>query len=282
MKKIVFLMVCFVVSASFGGTVSYWQLDGADWNGADSVGSHNLTAVGSNSTSNLKINPIPNPDTSVGFVGDAAVNPSASWFASDAWYSPNSSVEAQHDSTFDFDPTKSFTAEGWFRGTASGTVVGVRHSSAANHMFGGGYKGWTVYLTDSGSTLNFLVDGAAAGGYSTTISTAVVANELAHFAAVYDKDGFAPGIGLVSLYVDGELAGSSAASDQWGYHRGGSLAIGARDAGTGFNSLMMTGAIDEIRYSDEALGTDEFLNAVPEPATLLVLGLGGLFLRRKK
>ncbi len=282
MKKIMFLVLVLTAAMSFGETVAYWQLDGAGWDGTDSVGSHNLTAIGSNTTSTMRVDPITNPDKTPGFIGDAASNPAASWFSNNAaWYSPNTSDET-HDSTFDFDPTKSFTVEGWFRGsTTTSTIVGVRHA-ASSHTFGGSYKGWTLFLSTSGTVLNFIVDGAAGAGYSKQLTASVTVNQLTHFAAVYDSTGFGSGGGSLMLYVDGELAMTMAAAAEWSSHRGGSLAIGARDAGTGFNSWMMSGAIDEIRYSNVALGSDQFLNAVPEPATLLVLGLGGMFLRRRK
>ncbi len=286
MKKALVIIIVMCVASVNAVTVSYWELDGAAWNGSDSVGTHDLTAVGANTDSGLRVDPIPNPDLSPwSGTNSASSNPKASWFGTDdVWYSPNSGVEEQHDSTFDFDPGKAFTVEGWFRAFGSGTVVGNRHYNAS-HQYAGNYKGWSVYTTGGGSTLNFYVDGAAASGYSRNITAAVTAQELHHFAAVYDPDGFTQGIGQTYLYVDGVLQGTAVAASQWSWHRGGSLAIGGRDVNGTLTSLMMNGEIDEIRYSDTVLPPEYFLNGdtpVPEPATMALLVLGGLFLRKRK
>jgi hypothetical protein len=42
------------------------------------------------------------------------------------------------------------------------------------------------------------------------------------------------------------------------------------------------GYMDDIRFSDEALTPDQFITQIPEPATMLLLGLGALVSVRKR
>ncbi len=245
-------------------TVAYWELDGAAWaaDPNDSVGDNHLTAFGAVTDSALFVDPIPNPDRSQPFLSldDAATNASATFFTSsdgaDGFYIPNTNDPLTHDTTFDFNPEKSFTVDGWFRAQNSGTIVGNAHSAAASHQINGGYTGWRFYTTGGGTVLKFECDGSA-NGDKVTLETPIEANTLYHFAGAFDADAQ-----QMRLYLDGKLVASSDVPDTWGFSRGGSLAIGARDAGTGFNSLAFTGAIDEIRYSAYAFEQEDLLNYV--------------------
>lgn len=281
MSVILVILLCAGITSA--STVAYWSLDGAAYDGTDAVGTNHLTIQGTLQDSNLRMDPVPNPDISTPWnsPNSAAANPKANWFSQDCLYIPNSSVEADHDSTFDLDPTKSFTVEGWFSlyGT-SGTIIGNRHSSAASHMYGGSYKGWAVYYTSGDGKLNFWTDGAAAAGSSVNLTAPVTVGQLTHFAAVMDVAA-----DLLKLYINGGLVVSAAIPDAWSHHRGGALAIGARDAGTGFNSLVFAGGIDELRYVDMALDSKYFLNGdtpLPEPGTMSLLGLGVLAILKRR
>jgi hypothetical protein len=245
-------------------TVAYWEFDGESWaaDPVDSVGDNHLTALGEVADSALFVDPVPNPDRSLPWEGqgdDAAENGGACYFTpstGDVFYIPNTNDPETHDYTFDFNAEKSFTVDGWFRANSSGTIIGNAHSATASHQLNGGYTGWRFYTTGGGSVLNFGADGSS-NGDSVTISTDIQAGELYHFAGAYDADKRE-----MRLYLDGEQVASSQVPETWQYSRGGSLAIGARDAGTGFDSLMFNGAIDELRYSAYAFEEKDFLNYV--------------------
>ena len=100
----------------------------------------------------------------------------------------------------------------------------------------------------------------------------VPANEWHLFTLVRD------GGNTATLYVDGgvkitvtDVAGDTDNSQE--------LAIGAECGGI---DAWVNGAMDEVRVYNRALSDDDVLELLPEPATIALLGLGGLLLRRRK
>jgi len=69
--------------------------------------------------------------------------------------------------------------------------------------------------------------------------------------------------------------GEGAGGDNWA----GTWTLG-RGMWNGGHGDRVFGNIDEVRISDTALDPCQFL--IPEPATILILGLGGLTLLRKR
>ena len=82
--------------------------------------------------------------------------------------------------------------------------------------------------------------------------------------------------GEYSIYLNGSLAASGyvGPAGDGPYYFPGTDNTGDRVIGG--NNGSFRGWLDEFRISDEALTPDQFLNAVPEPGTFTLLGLGGL------
>ena len=97
-----------------------------------------------------------------------------------------------------------------------------------------------------------------------------------HLAGVREGTG----AGAVRLYVDGALAGS-ASSAHTALTSPQEFSVGGANVGGGTFGRAVNGYVDEVRLSWGALDPDQFLS-VPEPATMLLLSLGGMALIRRR
>jgi hypothetical protein len=94
-----------------------------------------------------------------------------------------------------------------------------------------------------------------------------------HVAVTYDGTN-------VALYLDANLILS------WGFTldsgRGSNLCVGQIQNGAGY---FFNGDIDDVGFFSTALNQGQIatiMTGIPEPATMLLLGIGGLSLLRKK
>ncbi len=120
-----------------------------------------------------------------------------------------------------------------------------------------------------------------AGNFVEVVSDAALAQDVWYHAAVVNNgstlslylDTYGDGSGYVlqsqTAIVDGALFDIE---HVW------NIGKGAHDGGL---AHWFTGTIDEVRISNTALSPDEFV-FVPEPASLILLGLGGLCMLRRR
>ena len=294
-----------------GKTVAYWQLDNAADN-LDAVNDDgnyfDLTMVGvvKNAASNTAFNPVPNPSKAKwrATAGDglASANSFAQGFSGDLVYPdgwwrdpgldagdfeftyqynddgslPLTTHTASVDSAFMLNKDSSFTVECTFKATGTGFLIGTR--GAIGYPLD--YRGWQLWVTSAGKNVMLYADGCPTEtGDPVQINYTTVTNQWYHVAAVWDHDAMDPN-GLMSLYVDGQLVGSVQGGSTWEGISGGPLSIGVRKIWYyedfpefGFKwDYGMHGSIDEIRFVDEALTPEYFLNGTT-PYTLCGEGI---------
>ena len=190
-----------------------------------------------------------------------------------------------------FSPTAAFTIEAYVR--RDNSVFGGRglatiaHQSVVNADDAN--AGWGFFLQgggDEGGGRGPAFDGSLVLRLCNTTDTAardfyltdnlITDSNWHHVAATRDA------LGNVALYVDGvagtlggfgsSYAGSLDSPSSW-------FAVG----GTLNQYRNFGGWIDEVRLSDAALTKQGFLNAIPEPSTVMLLAFGGgLLLRRRR
>jgi len=129
-------------------------------------------------------------------------------------------------------------------------------------------SGLSLSLTDSLGSLFFNMNFMDQSPF--TPATEVTTGEWQHVALVKEP-------GEYSIYIDGLLIANEpvASSGDGPYYFPGTDFTGDRTIGG--NSGTWRGYLDEFRVSDEALSPNQFLIAVPEPSTFLLVGLASLF-----
>ena len=164
--------------------------------------------------------------------------------------------------------TTDFTIEFWMRsqdGSSNYNTVIVAKQSYYDQ-----YTDWNFNVADhQDNTIGLTAHYQTGGAGTNRGSTDIIDDQWHHVAAVIDRSA-----AEVRLYVDGQLDSAPA---PW-VHGNANLTstqtvyIGRRDGGTLPGHFI--GWIDEVRITRAALQPNEFLNAVPEPSTALLLGLG--------
>ncbi len=290
MRKVLLLllMVTFLSGPAFARTVAYWQLDGASDNLdavlANGPDNPDLTLFGTMAAASAAVDPIPNPGTATWKwqAGDAIVNAAAQFFAAGAgWYLDTANTDLL------FHNDQSFTVECWFStGATNGYLCGNRQADSYL-VSSGWFSGWQLWSTFAGQKITVYAEGnpnLMQGGIGSEVilEAAISRNTWYHVAFVWDHDDGPTG--TMKLYLDGTLIDSAPGDAAWSGTTGGSWSIGQRNLwvdegdlglGTFWGNTGFDGNIDEVRFVDEALTPDQFLNgttAYSDPQDLVADG----------
>jgi hypothetical protein len=255
------LGVC-AIAPTRAATIAHWQFSdgsagqnlsstgGTQPIATDIVGDREMLSRGSGSQtySNDVAGPVPGP-TSLEFDG--------SGYAEQV--DPGTGDELDDD-TLDFAAGEAFTIEGFIKFNVDHTGIFFTKRDG---------RGIQLHV-DTGGTLNFIVDGG--GNNNPRISwndSNLTDNQWHHFAAIREGDG---DMRIFVDYVeDTDPANNGKSFVSGTLANDAALTFGANENG-GFE---FDGFLDEIRISDEVLTPDQFLQTIPEPTTLVLLGLAG-------
>ena len=148
---------------------------------------------------------------------------------------------------------------------------------------GGINSGNRIVMKLEGSDFRFLIDSELDGGKEVLkIDPALVTTgEWVHVAGVRDSAA-----SLLRLYINGVEVATHDTENTFNIDHDEIMTIGAaaKENGDYLGEIghWFAGELDDVRFYDEALSAGAIASTIPEPATLALLGLGGLLLRRRR
>ncbi len=259
-KTLLLLLAATAFSSHLGAaTVAYWRFEDAGGspttNGqtvttvTDSVGTRTGTAIG---TPTYATTPFQNPIPQTGATNLMALNNGAD----QGVLIPSGGVGNLFGSSFTIEAYIDVTS---FGGGNARSIFRSRDSNSFPVSLG--LTSQNTPGTSNSLSFALTGNGAATVNYATPLTL----NTTYFVAATYDGTN-------MKLYLDGNLVGSAAYS---GFNPTNIKSAIGDDPQfpTGFGASFL-GYIDEVRISDAALLPSQFLNAVPEPSSSAMLGLG--------
>jgi len=256
-RLLVLVLVLSLAGSASADLRGYWKLDG---NGDDSSGYGNDGNVSAN----------------VAPTADRFGNPNGAMYFTDGL----GNINVGNDASLNL--TGAMSILGWAYLDTNSSVYDRRNSRILGKMDGGGARAWSAGIEHRNNTAvhnrgNFQISSDGSDVISCEDDATIPLDEWFHYAGVYT-----PGTSM-ELYINGDLAmnvTTGVPASQYSAN-GWDVLIGNRPAAS---DCGWYGALDEVRIYSEALTETqiEAIMAIPEPATMLMLGLGGLALIRRK
>jgi len=186
----------------------------------------------------------------------------------------------------DFNADDPFSVAGWFRRDSD--TGGSQKNLIAKMDASGNFPGWFLAWRDSDissgpDALNFFMrddQGSAGNGRLEVFSDPVTTSDWVHIAVTYAGDGNGSD---VSFFVNGVPVGKSVLNEDLSAtdvtDNSAPFNLGGRDDTGSF-----VGGMDNVGVWDRVLSASEVEALVPEPASVLLMGLGSVLLwsRRRR